>query len=79
MKASKICCPCSGCPAVLEEGKDGAVVDLFDRHLRVKHGLCLDEEFKADLQARIVFIRDNGRIPRIDPFIVVPLDKCSII
>lgn len=76
MKASKICCPYKGCGAVLEEGKEGALVDVFDRHLAV-HGLCLDSEFKEDLQTRIVFIRDNGRIPRIDPFIVVPLDKCS--
>jgi hypothetical protein len=76
MKASKICCPHKDCGAVLEEGKEGALVDVFDRHLGV-HGLCLDSEFKEDLQTRIVFIRDNGRIPRIDPFIVVPLDKCS--
>ena len=76
MKASKICCPYKGCGSVIAEGKEGAVVDLFDRHLAV-HGLCLDTEFKADLQARITFIRENGRIPRIDPFIVVPLNRCS--
>jgi len=78
MKASKICCPCAQCPVIVEESADASVVDLFDEHLE-KHGLCLDADYKADLHARIVYIRDTGMIPRIDPFIVVPLDVCSAI
>lgn len=76
MKASKICCPHKNCGAVIAEGKEGALVDLFDKHLEV-HGLCLDTDVKDELQTRITFIRECGKIPRIDPFIVVPLSICS--
>jgi len=73
-RASKACCPAPKCPVVLEEGPDGAIIDVLNNHLGL-HGLCLDEEYKTDLQARIMFIRD--KIHMTDPFIHVPLEKCS--
>ena len=77
VKASKICCPCKDCPAVITEG-EGTLVDMFDKHLE-KHGLSLDADYKADLHTKILFIRNNNKIPYIDPFIVVPLRECTAI
>lgn len=77
-KASKICCPHLNCPEVITEG-EAALVDMFDKHLIEKHGLSLDIDFKSDLQSKIMFIRNNNKIPYIDPFIVVTIDKCTAI
>lgn len=77
IKASKICCPHKDCPAVIVE-QGGTLVDAFDNHLR-KHGLSMDAEFKEDLHSKIMFIRNNNKIPYIDPFIGVSLDKCTAI
>jgi len=70
IKASVIMCPVPTCNYRCVEHQE-PLADIFLRHLEKVHRIAPRDEFVENLKAKISYLRNNNRIPYIDPFIHV--------
>lgn len=68
LKASVIICP--DCNYHCVEDRD-SLIDHFLRHVKKVHHITPTAQFVEILQAKINYLRNNGRISYIDPFVHV--------
>lgn len=70
VKASVIICPIPDCNYHCIEDRD-PLIDHFLRHVKKAHRITPSTHFVENLKGKISYLRNNKRIPYIDPFLHV--------